>query len=66
MIEICMNVTKDCVVSIDYTFFNDCGEVLDTSNGTEPLSYLHKSNAIIPSLEKALLIFPILKSLLSI
>jgi FKBP-type peptidyl-prolyl cis-trans isomerase SlyD len=54
MIEICMNVTKDCVVSIDYTLFDDHGEVLDTSNGLEPLLYLHGSNAIIPGLEKAL------------
>ncbi len=54
MIEICMNVTKDCVVSIDYTLFDDHGEVLDTSNGAEPLSYVHGSNAIIPGLEKAL------------
>lgn len=47
-------VASQKVVSIDYTLKNNNGEVLDTSNGREPLSYLHGSGNIIPGLEKAL------------
>ena len=49
-----MEVTKDRVVSIDYTLTGDQGQVLDTSNGREPLAYLHGAGNIIPGLESAL------------
>lgn len=49
-----MNITKDKVVSIDYTLTNDHGEVLDSSSGREPLAYLHGNGGIIPGLEKEL------------
>ncbi|MEJ5189457.1 peptidylprolyl isomerase [Treponema sp. J25] len=49
-----MNIAKDCVVSFDYTLTDAEGQVLDTSQGSAPLSYLHGSNNIIPGLEKAL------------
>ncbi len=49
-----MPVSKDKVVSIDYKLTNQQGEVLDTSEGREPLSYLHGRGNIIPGLEKAL------------
>jgi len=42
------------IVSIDYTLKNNEGKVLDTSDGREPLSYLHGHGNIIPGLEKAL------------
>jgi FKBP-type peptidyl-prolyl cis-trans isomerase SlyD len=49
-----MNIAKDKVVSIDYTLTDDAGKVLDSSNGREPLAYLHGAGNIIPGLESAL------------
>jgi len=49
-----MQIAKDTVVAIDYTLKDDEGAVLDTSEGKEPLSYLHGSGNIIPGLEQAL------------
>ncbi len=42
------------VVSIHYTLTNNDGEVLDSSEGAEPLNYLHGAGNIIPGLENAL------------
>ncbi len=49
-----MQIAKDKVVYIDYTLTNDAGEVLDTSEGREPLAYLHGAQNIIPGLEREL------------
>jgi FKBP-type peptidyl-prolyl cis-trans isomerase SlyD len=49
-----MNVTKENVVSINYTLKNDDGQVLDSSADGNPLVYLHGVGQIIPGLEKAL------------
>lgn len=49
-----MQVATKTVVAIDYTLKDDDGEVLDTSQGREPLSYLHGSGGIIPGLEREL------------
>lgn len=49
-----MNVEQGKVVSIDYTLKNSNGEILDTSEGREPLPYLHGAGNIIPGLEAAL------------
>ena len=49
-----MQVQNDHVVSIDYTLKNDAGEVMDSSEQTGPLAYLHGHHNIIPGLEKAL------------
>jgi len=49
-----MQVSPDTVVSIDYTLTDTDGEVIDTSEGREPLAYLHGHGNIIPGLEKAL------------
>jgi len=49
-----MNIVKDSVVTINYTLKNDAGEVLDTSDGREPLVYLHGVGGLIPGLEKEL------------
>ena len=49
-----MQVSSHKVVAIDYTLKNDDGEVIDTSQGKEPLAYLHGKNNIIPGLESAL------------
>lgn len=49
-----MQATADTVVSIDYTLTGSDGEVIDTSDGRGPLTYLHGHGNIIPGLEKAL------------
>lgn len=49
-----MKVDKDRVVSIDYTLKDDTGEVIDTSEGREPLAFVYGSGSIIPGLEKNL------------
>lgn len=49
-----MAIAKDKVVSIDYTLTGNDGQVLDTSQGREPLNYLHGAGNIIPGLESAL------------
>ena len=49
-----MEIANACVASIHYTLKNDAGEVLDSSDGREPLLYLHGAGNIIPGLENAL------------
>jgi FKBP-type peptidyl-prolyl cis-trans isomerase SlyD len=46
-----MKITTNSVVSLDYTLKNNAGEVLDSSQGREPLVYLHGVGALIPGLE---------------
>ena len=47
-------VGKDTVVTFHYTLKNKDGEVLDTSEGSAPLVYLHGYSQIVPGLEDAL------------
>lgn len=49
-----MQIGKNKVVAIDYTLTNPEGQVLDTSKGAQPLTYLHGVGGIIPGLEAAL------------
>jgi FKBP-type peptidyl-prolyl cis-trans isomerase SlyD len=49
-----MKIGSNAVVSIDYTLTDDSGEVLDSSDGGEPLTYLHGHDQIIPGLESQL------------
>ena len=49
-----MQIADRCVAYIHYTLTNDAGEVLDSSEGREPLAYLHGAGNIVPGLEKAL------------
>jgi FKBP-type peptidyl-prolyl cis-trans isomerase SlyD len=49
-----MNVTKNRVVSIDYTLKDDKDHLIDSTSGAEPLDYLHGHENIIAGLEKAL------------
>ena len=49
-----MQITKDKVIQINYTLKNDGGEVIDSSEGADPLAYLHGHHGIIPGLENAL------------
>ena len=48
-----MPISKDHVVSFAYTLKDAEGQVLDTSEGSEPLAYLHGHGGIIPGLESA-------------
>ena len=50
-----MEIAKHKVVSIDYTLTANDGQVLDSSEGHAPLSFIHGIGQIIPGLEKALL-----------
>jgi FKBP-type peptidyl-prolyl cis-trans isomerase SlyD len=49
-----MVITRNKVVRFDYTLTNDASQVLDSSSGGEPLTYLHGTGNIIPGLENAL------------
>jgi FKBP-type peptidyl-prolyl cis-trans isomerase SlyD len=49
-----MQIAKHAVVTIAYTLTAPDGEVLDTSEGGEPLTYLHGTGALIPGLESEL------------
>lgn len=49
-----MTIANNSVVSIHYTLTNAEGEVIDSSESKEPLSYLHGAQNIIPGLENAL------------
>jgi FKBP-type peptidyl-prolyl cis-trans isomerase SlyD len=43
------------VVTFHYTLKNDAGEVIDSSSGLDPLTYLHGAGNIVPGLEAQLL-----------
>lgn len=49
-----MEIAKNTVVTLNYTLKNGDGQVLDTSEGREPLVYLHGVGALIPGLENDL------------
>jgi FKBP-type peptidyl-prolyl cis-trans isomerase SlyD len=49
-----MQIEKHKVVKFHYTLTDDEGELIDTSDGAEPLEYLHGVGGIIPGLERAL------------
>ena len=49
-----MVIEKDRVVTIDYKLQDRDGEILDSSESSEPLVYLHGNDNIIPGLEKHL------------
>jgi FKBP-type peptidyl-prolyl cis-trans isomerase SlyD len=49
-----MNISKDRVVSIDYTLTNADNQLIDSTAGADPLAYLHGHENIIPGLERAL------------
>ena len=49
-----MQISKNKVVSIDYTLKDEAGNILDSSEGNQPLSYIHGIGALIPGLESEL------------
>jgi FKBP-type peptidyl-prolyl cis-trans isomerase SlyD len=50
-----MTISENSVVSMHYKLTDPSGNVIDSSEGQEPLSYLHGFGNIIPGLEDALL-----------
>jgi FKBP-type peptidyl-prolyl cis-trans isomerase SlyD len=49
-----MKIAKEKVVSIHYTLRNEDGEIIDSSDGQEPLVYIHGTGNLIPGLESSL------------
>jgi FKBP-type peptidyl-prolyl cis-trans isomerase SlyD len=47
-------ISDNLIVSMHYKLSDDDGNVLDSSEGSDPLVYLHGAGNIIPGLEKAL------------
>jgi FKBP-type peptidyl-prolyl cis-trans isomerase SlyD len=42
------------VVVLHYTLRNDAGDIIDSSEGDDPMAYLHGAQNIVPGLERAL------------
>lgn len=49
-----MNITKETVASIHYTLKDNDGNILDSSEGREPLNYLHGAGNLIMGMEEGL------------
>lgn len=49
-----MQIAPNSVVAFHYKLTNDAGEVVDSSEGRDPLTYIHGAGNIIPGLEKQL------------
>jgi FKBP-type peptidyl-prolyl cis-trans isomerase SlyD len=49
-----MQIAEHAVASFHYTLTDDAGQVIDSSEGREPLVYLQGSGQIVPGLEKAM------------
>lgn len=49
-----MQVEKNAVVTMDYTLTDGEGTVIDTSEGKDPLTYMHGVGNLIPGLENKL------------
>jgi FKBP-type peptidyl-prolyl cis-trans isomerase SlyD len=52
--EVSMQIAERTVASFHYTLTDDAGEVIDSSSGRSPLTYLHGVGQIVPGLEQAL------------
>lgn len=49
-----MEIREKCVVAFHYKLTSSEGEQLDSSEGQDPLKYLHGASNIVPGLEKQL------------
>jgi FKBP-type peptidyl-prolyl cis-trans isomerase SlyD len=49
-----MQIADRTVASFHYTLTDAAGKVLDSSEGRDPLAYLHGAGNIVPGLEKAM------------
>lgn len=47
-----MQIAPKSVAAFHYTLTDDAGQVIDSSEGREPLTYLHGNSQIVPGLEK--------------
>ena len=47
-------IGPDTYVTLAYTLYDEEGDVLDSSDEEEPLSYLHGYGQIVPGLERAI------------
>lgn len=49
-----MQIKENMVVTMDYTLKDGQGNLIESSNGQEPVMYIHGTGSIIPGLENAL------------
>lgn len=49
-----MQIAANSVAAFHYTLTDDEGQVIDSSEGREPLTYMHGKGQIVPGLEKQL------------
>ena len=49
-----MTIQKNKVVTIEYTLTDESGALIESSEGQEPLIYIHGIGNIIPGLETSL------------
>jgi FKBP-type peptidyl-prolyl cis-trans isomerase SlyD len=49
-----MEITKEKVVTVEYTLRDEANQVVDTSTGRAPLTYVHGMGGMIPGFEAAL------------
>jgi FKBP-type peptidyl-prolyl cis-trans isomerase SlyD len=49
-----MQIARDSVAAFHYTLTDDQNQVIDSSAGRDPLTYLHGGGQIVPGLEKQL------------
>ena len=54
-ISLLMQITKNSLVTLEYTLKDENGEVLDSSVEMGPLEYIHGLGMIVPGLETALM-----------
>lgn len=47
-----MQISPQAVVAFHYTLTDDAGQIIDSSDGTAPLTYLHGHGQIVPGLER--------------
>ena len=50
-----MKIEKDTVAQFHYSLKNEAGELLESTEGNDPMAYLHGHKNIISGLEKAML-----------
>jgi FKBP-type peptidyl-prolyl cis-trans isomerase SlyD len=49
-----MNIQKDCAVTLHYHLTDPDGNVIDSSQGSDPMAYLHGYGSLVVGVERAL------------
>jgi FKBP-type peptidyl-prolyl cis-trans isomerase SlyD len=49
-----MRIAKDKAVTLEYTLSDEAGEILESSKGKDPLTYIHGSGGLVKGFETAL------------